>query len=121
MLEGIVEKINSKGWNLYEFKSDENINVAVPRGAVSRLEIGKDYVLFPRIKEDKDLLKMNVALEEMEKNKVFPLINYNNIPVALAYFSFRERRLIVHGVTEVEIDYGSFREVLDTLVSRYVS
>jgi len=121
MLEELLKKINDKGWNLYEFGAEENLELAVPKGAASELVVGKNYVVIPRISQDKDLVRVKEAIKGISRRQVFPIMRYLGEPLPLTYFSLKQDIVTVHAETDVDINYRSFSKSLDTLFSSYAA
>ena len=115
MLEEIFQKIKEKGWNLYQMQPNDTIFTSVPKGPAQSLEIGKEYVLFPKIKEPTDVHAMETALKQMSATENFPLISYHQQPLAIAYLHVKDRDIVIHDVTDEIIEYQSLLFALDSL------
>lgn len=117
MLEQILEKIRSKGWNLYEIRAVEKAtDKDIERGPIQSLDPGKLYVLFPKVDEPKSPQQIHEALQRVNaQHPPFPHVQYKGRCLPIPYLSFQEKRLIVPGLIDVRIQYGDFCQSLDTL------
>ena len=115
MLEEIFQKIKEKGWNLYQMQPNDTIFTSVPKGPAQSLEIGKGYVLFPKIKEPTDVHAMETALTQMSAAENFPFISYDKQLLGIAYINIKDRDIVICGVTDEIIEYQSLLFALDSL------
>jgi len=118
-LKNIYDKITERGWNLYITKDSETIQLIVPRGPVSKLEVGNQYLLFPKVKDPKNLEQITKAITTMVKTCRYPLINFNGLLMPLAYFKLNPTNVIVRAQLDFELEYSSFEKSLDALLESY--
>lgn len=120
MYEEIVDKIALKGWNLYDAgrSLEQNLFLLVPRGNVSSLEKGINYLLLPQISNPQDIGQMQSAIVTMAMKKQPPLVRYGSATITVAAFVINERGVLVHAQRPVLFPYTSFVQVLDTLTDR---
>ncbi len=117
MLEQILEKIRSKGWNLYEIKAVEKAtDKEIELGPIQSLAVGKLYVLFPKVDEPRSPPQIHEALRRLRAhNHPFPHIQYRGERLPIPYLSFQEEGLLVKGEMTVRIKYENFCRKLDSL------
>ena len=117
MLNQIIEKIQSKGWNLYVCSDNETASTIIPRGPVSSLEVGKQYLLFPKIDDSNDVKQVQDAFKLMADHKRGPLIEDKGRSIAMVMIAVDEDRILVRGNIEDYLSYQELYQDLDTLWS----
>lgn len=116
MLEQILEKIQRKGWNMYEIEAVEKAaNRDIERGPTRSLDVGKLYVIFPQVADPTSVHQIHEALHKLEVQYPFPHVQYKNRCLPVPYLSFQEKLLIVRGTIDVRIPYELFYQSLDSL------
>jgi len=115
MLQRIVEKINAKGWNVYHTESIDTIHESVPRGPVSKLEVGKQYSAFPIVSNPNDIQQMINSLQYMAQSRTVPSIIFNGKPMLLGMFYVDESEIDIRAIGGGHLSYTDFLGSLDTL------
>jgi len=123
MLEQIIEKINGKGWNVYNLESDETLRVAIPRGPVERLEKEKGYVLLVRVSDPTDVEQVINAEKYLIGKGIVAAIMHRGTQIPLAGVLFFDEGVSIQGVPEYLLSedpkgifpYEEFYQDLDTL------
>ncbi len=110
MLEKILEKIQSKGWELYEMRVEDTVQP----GPVPSLAPGKSYFFLPRNCGPNGALQLYVALCYGRGEEAAPYVHYRG--ERLSVFNLRiENKSIVPMPFKLRIAYESFFCSLDTL------
>jgi len=117
MLNQIIEKIQSKGWNLYVCSDNETASTIIPRGPVSSLEVGKQYLLFPKIDDPTDVKALQAASKLMTDYQRGPRIENKGRSIAMVMVAVDEDRILVRGNIEDYLSYEELYKDLDTLWS----
>jgi hypothetical protein len=117
MLEGVVQKLNGSGWNLYNQENFETIQDAIPRGPVSALEIGKQYVVLPNVDDPTSIDQVTSATEYMIRLRKYATIRYHGRLLPLAVFHVGKDDILVRKIRETHINYEEFDDSLKTLTS----
>ncbi len=114
ILDEIRRKINSKGWNLYGIKDDENLRVAVPRGPAESLEVERQYLTAPRVQNPRDAEQVMNAINKMNERKNYPVI-LSAIPMGLLII--KDESIVVRAHSNYRFTYSDFSQALETLVA----
>jgi len=116
----ILDKINEKGWNVYETNNREITTEegVVRQGPVDKIEINRHYVLYPITKNPKDSEEI---LEELEKiavkmNREMPTISLGNYKTAFTGFTPYLDKVKLHVPEGLIVNYSEFIDSLDSIV-----
>jgi hypothetical protein len=115
MLTTILEKINEKGWNLYEAASDETRDDVIPRGPAESLEYGKQYIIYPSDEDSKNIEKISAKSIYLSDKGITPCFRKRGSLIAMVLLAFREHHVLMRGAEDLEIPYHQFIKNLDTL------
>ena len=115
MLEQITKKIQSKGWVPYNVEDADTIDIFAPRGPAEILEIGKQYLLLPRLPNPTDLQQVRNAMRYLTGMKTFPMLNYKGRLLLLATMRVQKKEILVSGLADELLLYQEFYEALDGL------
>lgn len=120
MFEDIVYSIVRKGWNVYDAGVTLNQNVynVVPRGNVTSLYIGRNYLVLPQIEHPRNIFEMKKAFLDMERRNEFPIIHYKQLSFALPAFFVEEKGFTVYSQKKLLFTQEEFRHSLETLTNR---
>ncbi len=129
----IVDKIHSKGWNVYDATSWISLNDegVIEKGSVQQIEYNKPYMIFPKIPDPKDPHMINMELillstdtnYKQESTAIFknrPLIYINGFKTTLFGFMPYSKGIGIFPKPskkdELIIEFSEFLKSLDTLV-----
>lgn len=114
MLNQIVERINSVGWNLYELGKND-IDTMASKGPAKTLEIGKQYVLFPIVNDPTNVEQIKGAISYMRRELIFPKIKVRERLLGIVTLVIEENRVKITRISDVYLSYQDFYEALATL------
>src|SRR3989338_6976917 len=120
MYEDIQEKIRRKGWGLYDAGSEleQNLFKIVPKGSVTSMEKNKNYIILPHIAQTTNTFAMQRALEDMQLQRVFPIVKYKQLTISAPAFIILEDGVKVYSKKSILFSFDDFLQCLDTLVDR---
>ena len=123
MFEDILDKIESKGWNVYDAgeRMEQNLFTIVPQGNVHSLKKDRHYLVLPHLQNSCDIIEMQRALEDMDLRQEFPLLRYRQLIIPMAAFLVEERGFTLHSYKEIFLISEEFHKALDTLVDRTIN
>ena len=116
----ILDKINEKGWNVYETNNRKitTEDGVIRQGPVNTIEINKHYILYPITNDPKD---PGEILEELDKiavklNREMPTISLGDYETAFTGFTTHVDGVKLHVPEGLIINYQEFIESLDSIV-----
>ena len=123
MYEEIQEKIRRKGWDLYDAGSDleQNLYIIVPKGNTTCLDKNRNYLILPAIKQPTNISEMEKALENLQMQKMYPLIKYKQVSISTPAFIILEDGVKVYSQRILLFSLDEFIQSLDTLVDRIMN
>lgn len=110
MLEKILEKIQKKGWELYEMGAEATARC----GPITSLAPGKSFFFLPQDYGPRGVLQMYVALCYGRGEEAAPQIQYRGKRLFIPSVRM-ERQYIVPAHFKIRITYKDFCQSLDSL------
>ena len=117
MLSEIKQKINQRGWNVYEFSDDDTIYTAAPRGPATSLEIGKQYSLFPQVNDPTNVEQVQSGCRYVSQGGRYATIAHKGRPIVLVIVAVHPAEIVTRGAIENHLSYQDFSRALETLTS----
>ncbi len=114
-LDGIYEKINMRGWAVYDASDSKPLPVFAKDGPVSELIVGKQYVVTPKIVDNKNPAALSYELKRIAETGNVPLIYLPNQTIPFCAFSIKPEKAIIHSIFEVECSLDDLLLVIDDL------
>jgi len=117
MLDIIYSKIIAKGWNPYLSTDSDTIHDSIPKGPVESFEVGKQYILFPKVNDPTSVEQVQKALQYMESQGTYPDFRHNGVLLPLALFVINQEDILVRGLGDVNVPHDDLSKDLESLVS----
>ena len=117
----ILEKINSKGWDLYRISNmEEDLLPLLRAGAVNALEVGNEYALIVKTNTTNPALIREAMINSVRKYKAPPQINVGGSRLYFGSMAVQSKSILVKDpstASSKEVSYKELYESLDTLTT----
>ncbi len=117
ILENIYQKITERGWTLYDASDSKPLPLFAKEGPVTKLHVEKQYVVTPKIADDKNPLALRSELKKIAETGNVPLIYLPINAIPFCAFSIEPKKAIIHGMSDIECSLDDLLLLIDDLNS----
>ena len=115
----ILDKLHSKGWNVYDMTDKERIGKSdvVKNCLIDKLESDRNYVILPVVEDPRNPEQIDKALEkfDIKLGREFPSIRLEGCLFPWTGFTLEPVQVEVHTPLGIDVSYSSFLEALGNI------
>ncbi len=119
--DSIYQKITCKGWELYIANDPEKIHHSVARGPIQTIEIGKQYLVLPRVKNPASVNELKEAIVNLEKTLTYPVFKYHHQSFPITRVQTFHNRILIRAQADIFFRPAALEKALDTLAQNIFS